>query len=66
MSFNISLLQHLGRATKSSRCSNWKVGCVFLKHRKCLSFGALKLFPVWDPLPGDPRFEQIVSSLAPK
>ena len=31
-----------------------------------LSYGALKLFPVWDPLRGDPRFEQIVSSLAPK
>jgi hypothetical protein len=26
----------------------------------------LKLFPVWDPLRGDPRFEKIVASLAPK
>jgi hypothetical protein len=26
----------------------------------------LKLFPLWDPLRGDPRFEQIVASLAPK
>jgi tetratricopeptide (TPR) repeat protein len=31
-----------------------------------LSYGALKLHPVWDPLRGDPRFEQIVASLAPK
>lgn len=31
-----------------------------------LSYGALKLFPVWDPLRGDPRFERIVRSLAPK
>jgi tetratricopeptide (TPR) repeat protein len=31
-----------------------------------LSYGALKLFPFWDPLRGDPRFEQIVASLAPK
>jgi TolB-like protein len=31
-----------------------------------LSYGALKLFPVWDPLRGDPRFDQIVTSLAPK
>jgi TolB-like protein/Tfp pilus assembly protein PilF len=31
-----------------------------------LSYGALKLSPVWDPLRGDPRFEQIVQSLAPK
>jgi hypothetical protein len=30
-----------------------------------LSYGALKLFPVWDPLRGDPRFEKIVNSLAP-
>jgi hypothetical protein len=26
----------------------------------------LKLFPLWDPLRGDPRFEKIVASLAPK
>jgi TolB-like protein/Tfp pilus assembly protein PilF len=31
-----------------------------------LSYGALKLFPIWDPLRGDPRFERIVASLAPK
>src|SRR5947207_2514953 len=31
-----------------------------------LSYGALKLFPVWDPLRGDSRFEKIVESLAPK
>ena len=31
-----------------------------------LSYGALKLFPFWDPLRGDPRFEKIVESLAPK
>jgi serine/threonine-protein kinase len=31
-----------------------------------LSYGALKLFPVWDLLHGDPRFEKIVASLAPK
>jgi adenylate cyclase len=31
-----------------------------------LSYGALKLFPVWDPLRRDPRFEKIVASLAPK
>jgi hypothetical protein len=26
----------------------------------------LKLHPFWDPLRGDPRFEKIVASLAPK
>jgi tetratricopeptide (TPR) repeat protein len=31
-----------------------------------LSYGALKLFPVWDPLRGDSRFEKIVASSAPK
>ena len=31
-----------------------------------LSYGALKLYPLWDPLRGDPRFEKIVESLAPK
>ena len=31
-----------------------------------LSYGALKLFLVWDPLRGDPRFEKIVASLAPE
>jgi hypothetical protein len=28
--------------------------------------GRLKLLPWWDPLRGDPRFEKIVASLAPK
>src|SRR5215469_18315469 len=31
-----------------------------------LRYGELKLQPLWDPLRGDPRFEKIVSSLAPK
>jgi len=30
------------------------------------SYGMLKLFPFWDPLRGDRRFEQIVASFAPK
>src|SRR5204862_4763522 len=31
-----------------------------------LSYGRVKLLPWWDPLRGDPRFEKIVASLAPK
>jgi serine/threonine-protein kinase len=31
-----------------------------------LSYGRLKLLPFWDPLRGDPRFDKIVASLAPK
>jgi serine/threonine protein kinase len=31
-----------------------------------ISYGQLKRLPWWDPLRGDPRFEKIVASLAPK
>jgi serine/threonine-protein kinase len=31
-----------------------------------LNYGQLKLLPFWDPLRGDPHFEKIVASLAPK
>jgi serine/threonine-protein kinase len=31
-----------------------------------VSYGELKLMPFWDPLRGDPRFEKILASLAPK
>jgi serine/threonine protein kinase/tetratricopeptide (TPR) repeat protein len=31
-----------------------------------LSYGQLKLLPFWDPLRGEPRFEKLVASLAPK
>ena len=31
-----------------------------------LSYGELRLYPHWDPLRGDPRFEKLVASLAPK
>ena len=31
-----------------------------------VGFGELKLLPLWDPLRGNPRFEKIVASLAPK
>jgi serine/threonine-protein kinase len=31
-----------------------------------LSYGHLRLHPYWDPLRGDPRFQKIVASLAPK
>jgi hypothetical protein len=37
-----------------------------LRHPTLLSYGDLKLSPFWDPLRGDPRFEKIVASLAPK
>jgi TolB-like protein/Tfp pilus assembly protein PilF len=31
-----------------------------------ITYGRLKLLPWWDPLRGDPRFDKIVASLAPK
>jgi len=31
-----------------------------------MSYGQLRLNPLWDPLRGDPRFEAIVASLGPK
>jgi hypothetical protein len=31
-----------------------------------IDYGDLKLNPMWDPVRGDPRFEKIVNSLAPK
>jgi TolB-like protein/class 3 adenylate cyclase len=37
-----------------------------VSHPSVLSYGRLKLLPWWDPLRGDPRFEKIVNSLAPK
>jgi TolB-like protein/Tfp pilus assembly protein PilF len=33
---------------------------------RTVTYGQLKLMPWWDPLRGDPCFEQIVASLAPK
>ena len=39
---------------------------IVIHFRHEISYGELKLLPFWDPLRGDPRFEKIVASLAPK
>jgi TolB-like protein/class 3 adenylate cyclase/Flp pilus assembly protein TadD len=39
---------------------------VALRPPSRLTYGQLKLLPFWDPLRGDPCFEKIVASLAPK
>jgi len=58
------LLQR-GRATRSLLCQQLEAGlrapvASFMLSRR------LETVPVWDPLRGDPRFEKIVASLAPK
>jgi Tfp pilus assembly protein PilF len=37
-----------------------------LQQHSTISYGYLKLMPMWDPLRGDPRFEKLVALLAPK
>jgi serine/threonine protein kinase len=37
-----------------------------LRYPSSASYGDLKLLPWWDPLRGNPRFEKVVASLAPK
>jgi TolB-like protein/class 3 adenylate cyclase/Flp pilus assembly protein TadD len=37
-----------------------------IRYPSTVSYGELKLLPFWDLLRGDPRFEKIVASLAPK
>src|SRR4029453_218999 len=39
---------------------------IAIGHSSDLSYGQLKLLPFWDPLRGEPCFEKIVASLAPK
>src|SRR5581483_7189699 len=39
---------------------------IAIRNPSRLSYGQLKLMPFWDPLRGDPRFEALVASLAPK
>jgi tetratricopeptide (TPR) repeat protein len=39
---------------------------VAVRYTSSVSYGQLKLMPWWDPLRGDPCFEQVVASLAPK
>ena len=39
---------------------------VAIQNPSFISYGQLKLHPYWDALRGDPRFEKIVSSLAPR
>jgi hypothetical protein len=48
---------------KNLACEQFAIA---LRYPTSPSYGELKLLPFWDPLRGDPRFEKIVASLAPK
>jgi serine/threonine-protein kinase len=39
---------------------------VAIQNPSFINYGQLKLHPYWDPLRGDPRFEKILNSLAPR
>jgi tetratricopeptide (TPR) repeat protein len=65
-SFNISPSPRRGRAKRSLALQQLETGLRAPAASIALSYGALKLLPFWDPLRGNPRFEKIVASLAPK
>ena len=44
----------------------YNVGPTVIRLPSPLTYGDLKLMPFWDPLRGEPCFEKIVASLAPK
>jgi TolB-like protein/Tfp pilus assembly protein PilF len=48
---------------KDLACEQLATAVRFHSH---VTYGELRLLPWWDPLRGDPRFEKIVASLAPK
>ena len=48
---------------KNLACEQFTIA---LRYPSSPSYGELKLLPFWDPLRGDPCFEKIVASLAPK
>ena len=48
---------------KNLACEQFTIA---LRYPTSPSYGELKLLPFWDPLRGDPCFEKIVASLAPK
>jgi len=51
---------------KDLACKQLAIAIRYPAADSALSYGALKLMPWWDPLRGEPCFEEIVASLAPK
>jgi len=64
--FNTSPSQRAWAGEKELALQQLEAGLRAPAASQVVSYGALKLLPFWDPLRGDPRFEKIVASLAPK
>jgi hypothetical protein len=60
----LGLRQYAGQ--KDLALAQWNEAIPLPGAANITSYGKLALMPFWDPLRGDPRFEKIVASLAPK
>jgi TolB-like protein/Tfp pilus assembly protein PilF len=67
----LHMIEHLAMIAawvgeKDLACEQLARAIRYPMYPSAVSYGELKLMPFWDPLRGDPRFEKIVASLAPK
>src|SRR6266702_8261530 len=67
----LHMIEHLAMIAawvgeKDLACEQLAKAIRYPMYPSAVSYGELKLMPEWDPLRGDPRFERIVASLAPK
>jgi TolB-like protein/Tfp pilus assembly protein PilF/predicted Ser/Thr protein kinase len=67
----LHMIEHLAMIAawvgeKDLACEQLAKAIRYPMYPSAVSYGDLKLSPWWDPLRGDPRFEKIVASLAPK
>ena len=67
----IAAHREVGQSGANLRLDSRKIGAIeqiaaVERVQNTLGYGLLKLHPYWDPLRGDPRFEKIVASVAPK
>lgn len=67
----LHMIEHLAMIAawvgeKDLACEQLAKAIRYPMYPSAVSYGELKLMPWWDPLHGDPRFEKIVASLAPK
>jgi TolB-like protein/Flp pilus assembly protein TadD len=67
----LHMIEHLAMIAawvgeKDLACEQLARAIRYPMYPSAVSYGELKLMPWWDSLRGDPRFEKIVASLAPK